>query len=164
MEELAVVWCQKITDAGISMVTSHCNQLRVLNLECLEYITGMCALCEDPEPTLCYNWCMIFLQQFITDHKGPPLDHIVSWYNSAHNFITISLILHSIPCCSQICIIIIIIHIFKYLCSNLLCFPQSVQCIFFIGFQPEFSHAAFNSEFFIVIFFYHFQHLPTFFW
>ena len=65
MEELAVVWCQKITDAGILMVTSHCNQLHVLNLEGLEYIAGMCALCEDPEPRLCFItvWCMIFLQQ-----------------------------------------------------------------------------------------------------
>jgi len=45
LKELAVYWCD-VTDVGISMVISHCNQLRVLDLRALEYITGMCALCE----------------------------------------------------------------------------------------------------------------------
>jgi len=34
------------------MVISHCKELRMLDLLGLS-ITGMCALCEDPEPTLC---------------------------------------------------------------------------------------------------------------
>jgi heme O synthase-like polyprenyltransferase len=36
------------------MVISHCNQLRVLYLNDLTRITGMFALCEDREPTLCF--------------------------------------------------------------------------------------------------------------
>jgi len=52
LEELAVHSCQKVTDAGISMVITHCNQLRKLDFSSLS-ITGLCALCEDPEPTLC---------------------------------------------------------------------------------------------------------------
>jgi len=65
MKELAVSVCCNVTDAGISIVIRQCNQLRVLNLMCLLCITGMCALCEDSEPTLCFIvlWCMIFLQQ-----------------------------------------------------------------------------------------------------
>ena len=63
LKELKVIECSNVTDAGISMVVRQCSQLRVLDLADLPYITGMCALCEDPEPTLCYNWCMIFLQQ-----------------------------------------------------------------------------------------------------
>jgi len=54
LKELAVCECYNVTDAGISMVNSHCNQLCVLNLLGLEYITGMCALCEDCESTLCF--------------------------------------------------------------------------------------------------------------
>jgi len=53
LKELSVCYCDRITDAGITMVIRHCNQLRVLNLSGLPSITGMCALCEDPEPTLC---------------------------------------------------------------------------------------------------------------
>jgi len=54
-----------VTDAGISMVICHCTQLRVLYLNGLLQLTGVCALCEDPEPILCFItlWCMIFLQQ-----------------------------------------------------------------------------------------------------
>ena len=65
LKELKLRLCGCITDAGISMVISHCNQLCVLNLMDLKHITGMCALCEDREPTLCFItlWCMIFLQQ-----------------------------------------------------------------------------------------------------
>jgi hypothetical protein len=65
LKELKVSSCNKITDAGIGMVISHCNQLRVLNLAGLRHITGMCALCEDPEPTLCFItlWGMICLEQ-----------------------------------------------------------------------------------------------------
>jgi len=54
LKELAVGWCNSVTDAGISMVISHCSQLRVLDLMGLEYITGMCAVCEDCESTLCF--------------------------------------------------------------------------------------------------------------
>jgi len=47
------------------MVISHCSQLRVLNLRGLPSITGMCALCDDPETLLCFITlcCMIFLKQ-----------------------------------------------------------------------------------------------------
>jgi hypothetical protein len=65
LEKLTVCGCCNVTDAGISIVISHCNQLRVLDLTGLAYITGTCALCEDSEPTLSFItlWCMIFLQQ-----------------------------------------------------------------------------------------------------
>ena len=53
LKELKVIKCRDVTDAGISMVVRRCSQLRVLNLADLPYVTGMCALCEDPEPTLC---------------------------------------------------------------------------------------------------------------
>jgi len=52
LEELVVSSCSNVTDAGISMVIRHCNQLRKLYLAGLS-ITGMCALCEDREPKLC---------------------------------------------------------------------------------------------------------------
>jgi hypothetical protein len=91
--------------------------------------------------------------RFITYHKGPPLDHIESRYNSAHIFITLSLIPHSIACCSQIQTIIIIIHIFNDLGSDLLCFPQSVQYIFFIGLPALiFPFRILYCDFFIIIF------------
>ena len=64
----------------------------------------------------------------------PPLDHIVNCYNSAQIFMTFSLILHSITCCSQIQPIIIIL-IFKDLCSDLKCFPRSVHYISLLAFQ-----------------------------
>ena len=58
MKALAVCGCINVTDVGISIVISHCSQLRTLNLEGLPYITGTCALCEDPETTLCFvNLC-----------------------------------------------------------------------------------------------------------
>jgi len=65
LKELAVFGCCDLTDAGISMVICQCNQLPVVNLKGLTYITAMCALGEDPEPTLCFiiPWCMVFLQQ-----------------------------------------------------------------------------------------------------
>jgi bacterioferritin-associated ferredoxin len=44
--------CRNVTDAGIRKVINHCNQLRVLDLTGLS-ITGMCTLCENPEPKLC---------------------------------------------------------------------------------------------------------------
>ena len=53
LKELAVCWCV-VTDAGMSMVISHCNQLCVLDLMGLPSITGMCALCKDRETTLCF--------------------------------------------------------------------------------------------------------------
>jgi len=37
------------------MVINHCGQLLVLDLEGLPSITGMCALCEDLELTLCLS-------------------------------------------------------------------------------------------------------------
>jgi hypothetical protein len=42
----------------------------------------------------------------------------------------------------------ITIHVSNYLCSDLLCFPQSVQYIFLLAFQHYFSHIEFNSELF----------------
>ena len=65
LKELNLRLCGCVTDAGICMVIRHCNQLCVLNLIGLEHITGMCALCEYPKPTLCFItlWCTITLQQ-----------------------------------------------------------------------------------------------------
>jgi len=60
-----------------------------------------------------------------------PLDHIVSPYNSVHTFISISVILDCIACCFQIYSMIIIIHMFNVLDSKPLCFPQSVQYIYY---------------------------------
>ena len=73
LKELTVRMCSNVTDAGISMVISHCSQLLVLNLYYVNNITGMCALCEDPEPTLCVItvWCMIFLQQDHHESQRP---------------------------------------------------------------------------------------------
>ena len=51
MNELVVDYYCNVTDAGVSLVISQCNQLRVLKLVDLPSITGMCALSEDPEPT-----------------------------------------------------------------------------------------------------------------
>ena len=123
---MTVYFWDCVTDAGISMVISHCSQLLVLNLYCLKAITGRCALCEDPETTLCFitEWCVILFSSFISDHKGPPLDSILCLYISAHIFITSSVILHCKSCCSEIHPIIII-HIFKNLGTDSFCFPQS---------------------------------------
>jgi hypothetical protein len=65
LKELSVYLSCDVTDAGISMVITHCVQLRVLRLRRLMFITGMYAVCEDPEPTLCFITlcCIIFLQQ-----------------------------------------------------------------------------------------------------
>ena len=53
LEELMVSRC-RVTDAGVSMVVCQCSELRVLVLRDLPHITCMCALCEDPEPILCF--------------------------------------------------------------------------------------------------------------
>ena len=157
MKQLAVVCCRKITDAGISMVISHCNQLRVLNLEYLEYITGMCALCEDPEPRLCFITMVYDIltagSSLIT--KAHTWTIFVSWYNSAHNFISFSLILHCIACCSQIHHIVII-HIFIELGSDPLCFCQSLKCIFYWPSSINYPMQNLIQNSFIVIFFLHF--------
>jgi hypothetical protein len=52
-----------ISEDGIRMVITHCNELRILKLRGLRSVTGMCALCEMSEPTWCFItlWCMIFL-------------------------------------------------------------------------------------------------------
>jgi len=55
LKELTVRNCFAVTDAGLSMVLRQCSQLRVLDLADLPSITGMCALCEDPELTLCLS-------------------------------------------------------------------------------------------------------------
>ena len=55
MKELYVRNCNAVTDAGISMVISQCSQLRVLELWGLPSITGMCALFQDSELTLCLS-------------------------------------------------------------------------------------------------------------
>jgi len=55
LKELEVSDSRHVTDAGISMVINQCCQLRVLHLDGLPSITGMCALCEDPELTLCLS-------------------------------------------------------------------------------------------------------------
>jgi len=46
LKEFEIINCCNVTDAGISMVTSHCNQLRLLVLTGITSITGVCALCE----------------------------------------------------------------------------------------------------------------------
>jgi hypothetical protein len=55
----------QVTDAGVSNVIIHCTELCVLSLEYQKHITGMCAVCEVPEPTLSFITlcCMMFLQQ-----------------------------------------------------------------------------------------------------
>jgi hypothetical protein len=53
LKELDITVSNNVTDAGISMVISHCSQLRVLNLQDLPHITGMCALCKDSKHILC---------------------------------------------------------------------------------------------------------------
>ena len=52
LKELTVRGGNNVTDTGITMVISHCNQLHLLDLSSICSITGMCALREDPEPTL----------------------------------------------------------------------------------------------------------------
>ena len=110
------------------MVICHCNQLRVLDLSGLEYVTGMCVFCEDPGPKSCFRTLqsMINLQQVNQCLQRPPLNHIVSRYILAFTFIIFSLILNFIACSSQRNRIIIII-IFKDLGGDKLCFPHSVQ-------------------------------------
>jgi len=138
LKELVVCRCFKVTDAGIIMVISHCNQLYVLDLMDLKSITGMCALCEDREPTLCFValWYMIFLQQVHHWQQrlttGPYCEP-VQFSSYLHN---LSLILHCIACCSQIhpiiiIIIIIIIHIFNDMPVTVV-FPFSHYSIFFL--------------------------------
>jgi hypothetical protein len=65
LKELVICLCCDVTDAGISIVISNCRQLFLLSLYGLRHITGMCAVCEVPEPTLCFITlcCMILLQQ-----------------------------------------------------------------------------------------------------
>jgi hypothetical protein len=94
LRELAACGSSNVTDAGISMVISHCSQLCVLDLNSLEHITGMCALCEDAEHILCViTLCfMNSFIRFITDHKGPPFYLLV-----------ISSYLHSLFCNAQLC-------------------------------------------------------------
>ena len=106
-----------------------------------------------------YNYGVWYsYSRFITDHKGPPLDHIVSRYNSAHIFIAFSLILHCIACCSQtpssssstslrICVVIHCVSLGQY--SKLFYWPS--------GFNFPMQNLIRNS--FNVIFVYHFQHL-----
>ena len=86
------------------------------------------------------------------------LKHIVRQYTLAHIFIICSLILHCIACCSQIHPISII-HIFKDLGSDLLCFHYSVQYIFLLPFQHYFPMQNLIQNSFIVIFVYQLQHL-----
>jgi hypothetical protein len=57
LKELSVRRCYNVTDAGMSIVMSNCTQLFALRLSGQDQITGMCAVCENPEPTLCfYNY------------------------------------------------------------------------------------------------------------
>jgi len=129
LKELTVCCSFNVTDAGISMVIIHCNQLGVLSLISLPYITGKCTFCEDLRCVLYFYGVWYSYSRFITDHNGPLLHHIASRYISAHIFITFSLILRSVTCCIQTHRIII--HIFKDLCSDLQCFPLSYSIRFF---------------------------------
>jgi len=81
-----------------------------------------------------YGWWCPYSKSII-DHKCPPLHHIVSWYNSSHIFITFSLILHCIACCSQIHpIIIITIHISNDMPVTRVSL-QSLQYIFLLAYH-----------------------------
>jgi len=106
-------------------------------------------------------WCSY--SRFITDHKCPSLDQIVSRYNSAGTFITFSLVLHCIACCSQIHPIIII-HIFNdtpvIRCVSLC--HYTIFCYWASSITFPMLNLIQNSC--IVIHCYHFQHLPPFFW
>jgi hypothetical protein len=44
LKELAISFCDSVTDAGIRMVVKGCNQLRILELRYLQSITGTCRL------------------------------------------------------------------------------------------------------------------------
>jgi hypothetical protein len=46
--------CYKVTDAGISLVVTHCTELRVLDVGYIKNIEGTYAVCEDPKHTLCF--------------------------------------------------------------------------------------------------------------
>ena len=110
------------------MVICHCNQLHVLDLSGLEYVTGMCVFCEDPGPTSYFITLqsMINVQQVNQCLQRPttePYCEPVHFSFYLHNF---SLILYFIACSRQINRSIIII-IFKDLGSDNLCFPHSVQ-------------------------------------
>ena len=77
-----------------------------------------CTLWRSWTDIVFYNYGVWFsFSRFSADHQGPPLDHILSQYNSARIFITWSLIFHCITCHSKIHPIIII-HIFKDLGSD----------------------------------------------
>jgi uncharacterized protein YjaG (DUF416 family) len=146
LKELAVRGQCNVTDAGMGKVICRCNQLRVLNLKGLNHITGVCALCEDPEPTLCFITvcCMIVLQQGHTDHNVPPLDHILSRYDKAHTFKTLSLILHCIACSSQIHPIITSSSISLRIWAVNRCVPSVSTVYFYWPNSITFSHAELN--------------------
>jgi hypothetical protein len=54
LKQLSIRYCCKVTDVGVSRVVHNCYQLHTLELYMLQHITGLCAVCEDPEPTLCF--------------------------------------------------------------------------------------------------------------
>ena len=160
LKELAVYDCYNVTDAGIFMVISHCSQLRGLSLMGLEDITGMCALCEDRESTLCFITMVYDVLTARASLTTNAHHWTILW---AGTFITFSLILHCIACCSQIHPIIIIIPIFNDMPVTVV-FPFSQYSIFFYWASSiPFPMQNLIQNSCIVIHCYHFQHLPTFF-
>ena len=110
-----------------------------------------------------YNYGLWYsYSRFITDHKCPPLHHIVSRYNSSHIFITFSLILHCITCCSQIHSIIII-HISNDMPVTVVFAFSHYSIYFYCPSSITFPMHNLIQNSVIVIFVYHFQHLATFF-
>jgi hypothetical protein len=56
LKELEVCFCEDITDAGISSVTTNCTQLRALNMWGLQRITGVCSLWSTWTYIVFYNY------------------------------------------------------------------------------------------------------------
>ena len=108
------------------------------------------------EPTLCFVTLCVWYSysRFITDHKGPQ-HNIVSRYNSAHIFMTLSLILHCIACCRQTLPIISSLRI----CGVTCCVSFSQYSIFCSIYFPM---QNLIQNFFIVGFFIIFSNLPLF--
>jgi hypothetical protein len=130
LKELDVSFCYKITDTGISNVITRCTQLCVLNLMDVKSITGLCAVCNVPEPSLCFITLAVLYcySMLITDYKARTLVHIDSQYYLAHIH-NISLLLNCRACCNHTPSVTSCISLSQYCmficCTSSICF--SVQ-------------------------------------
>ena len=123
----------------------------------------VCTLWRPGGCTVFYNSVVWYsYSRFFTDHKDPPLHHIVSRYNSAHIFITFSLIPHCTACCSQIQTPSLSsstsLSIWTVTCSVSL---SQYSIFFYWPSSITFPMQNLIQNSFVVIFFYHFEHLPT---